>query len=89
MDYSENKLFSKKNIISYLLLAILIVAIPVGIRLVQQQQILKSRAAGEAPITFKSPSGTNVVDCSKGECVTTSSTIDIEVFSPLGAPASP
>ncbi len=82
MDYSENKLFSKKNIISYLLLAILIVAIPVGLKLGQQQQILKSRAAGEPPIVFK---GTGV-DCSKGECVTTSATIDVEVFSPLGSP---
>ncbi len=78
---SEEKLLSKKNLISLLLLAILIVGIPLGVRLAQRQQQLKSQAAGD-PIKF---SGTGV-DCSKTECITTSPTIDIELISPLGPP---
>lgn len=85
MDFnfpSEEKLLSKKNLISLLLLAILIVGIPLGVRLAQRQQQLKSRAVVD-PIKF---SGTGV-DCSKTECVTTSPTINIELTSPLGPPA--
>lgn len=84
MDFnfpSEEKLLSKKNLISLLLLAILILAIPLGVRLARQQQILKSRAVAD-PIKFTG-SG---VDCSKQECVTTSPTINIELTSPLGPP---
>lgn len=45
---------SKKNLASLLVLAILVLAIPLGVNLVRQQQILKSRATGEQ-ITFASP----------------------------------
>lgn len=84
MDFNvlpQQKLITKKNLISLLLLAILIVGIPLGVRLAQNQQQLKSRAAGD-PIKF---SGTGV-DCSKQQCTTTSPTIDIEFVSPLGPP---
>lgn len=74
-------LLSKKNIISLLLLAILIVGIPLGVRLAQNRQQLKSRAAAD-PIKFSGPG----VDCSKQECITTSPTINIELTSPLGPP---
>ena len=84
MDFtsSDNNIFSKKNIISLLLLAILIVAIPLGVKLAQQQQILKSKAADAPRIQF---SGTGV-DCSKPDCTTTSPTVDLELTSSLGAP---
>lgn len=84
MDFnfsSEEKLLSKKNLISLLLLAILIVGIPLGVNLAKQQQQLKSQAAGD-PIKFSGPG----VDCSKTECTTTSPAINIELTSPLGPP---
>lgn len=76
------KLFSKKNLISYLMLAIIILAVPLTVKLVQEQQILKSRAQAAPPIKF---TGTGV-DCSKPECTSTSPTLDIELLSPLGPP---
>lgn len=78
----SQKLFSKKNLISYLMLAIIILAIPLTVKLVQEQQILKSRAQAGPPIKF---TGTGV-DCSRPECTSTSATLDIELLSPLGPP---
>ncbi len=87
MDYSSDKLLSKKNLIPFLVLLILIIAIPLALRLVQTQQILKSKAAGEA-ITFTSSStAPNTVNCTQTVCTTTSPTFDIQVVSPLGAAA--
>lgn len=48
---------SKKNLINVLILLILILAIPLGMKLVQNQQILKSRAV-EASVTFSGPNVT-------------------------------
>ncbi|MBI2040239.1 hypothetical protein HYT18_04135 [Candidatus Microgenomates bacterium] len=88
MDFSSfdsDKLFSKKNLITYLILAIIILAIPIGVRLVQQQTQLKSLAA-ESKIEF---SGDGVtcdpsVPSSAIACTTTESTITIELTSPFG-----
>ncbi len=45
---------TKKNLTSLLVLAVLVLAIPIGVNLVRQQQNLKSKAAGEQVI-FASP----------------------------------
>lgn len=86
MDYnfqqSEGKLFSKRNLISYLILLILILAIPLGLRLVQTQQKLASRAAG-GEVTFRGEG----VDCPvTGECTATRSQIEVVLDSPFGPP---
>ncbi|MBI2020252.1 hypothetical protein HYS94_02420 [Candidatus Daviesbacteria bacterium] len=43
----SNKILTKRNIILYVVIAIILVAIPVTLRLAQTQQQLKSKAAGE------------------------------------------
>lgn len=86
MDYDfinqEKKLLSKKNIIAFLLLAIIVVAIPVGIKLVQTQQTIKSQAAGE-PIVFPD---LNRTDPTTGNPVSQGSTIKVQLNSPFGPP---
>lgn len=81
-------LINRKNLIQLLLLAILIVAIPLAVKLVQTQQIFKSRAAfctGANCIQF---SGTGVNCPSVANCVTTNpaGTVDLNLTSPLGPP---
>ncbi len=60
MNDQLKELATKKNIIGLLVLAILILAIPLGVDLIERQQILKSQAA-EAAINFV---GDNVVPAS-------------------------
>lgn len=75
----------KKNLINLLLLGILVLALPIGINLVRQQQILKSRAVAD-PIVF---AGDNVEQKSDGTWVAKDPKISLELTSPLGPPASP
>lgn len=67
----------KKNIINVLSLAILVLAIPLGINLVRQQQILRSKAAVES-IVFTGP---NVKEIN-GRKVATASSIIVQVTAP-------
>lgn len=84
MDYSSSdNLFSKKNIITYLILAIIALAIPIAVKLVQNQQILKSQAAIQPPITLP-----DLKKEQQGTPVTTSPIIKIQLTSPLGPPTT-
>ncbi|MBI2196785.1 hypothetical protein HYU45_04225 [Candidatus Daviesbacteria bacterium] len=78
----------KKTLITLLILGILILAVPLGINLIKQQQIFKSRAAGE-PIVIQEtkdvfqktkPDGTLEWVARKD------AKISIELTSPLGPP---
>lgn len=83
MDYyppSEEKLFSKRNIITYLIMAIIIVAIPIAVKLARTQQALRSQAAVENPITFP-----DLRKNSQGDYETKVPEIEIKVVSPFGA----
>lgn len=88
MEEQTTQIFTKKNIISFLVIGILLLSIPFGVRLVIEQTQLRSRAAAD-PITFV-PSET--VACktvnNRQECTTTSDTVSIELRSPLGPPGS-
>lgn len=86
MDYQQ-QLFSKGNIISFLMIAILIVAIPVVVNLAQKQQQLKSQAAGEE-IKFSGPTVTCDSGAATGEvgCSTTAPEVRVELNSPFGNP---
>lgn len=86
MDYSDNQLLTKKNLLTLLLLAVLMVAIPLGVKLAQQTQVFKSRAALAPPIQFQGAGGANTVTCTGNSCVTTSPAIDIQITSPIGPP---
>ncbi len=47
---------NKKNLINFLILLILILAVPIGINLIQRQQVLKSKAAtGSGGVIFSGP----------------------------------
>lgn len=76
---------TKQNIIKLLLVGILLLAIPFSISLLSKTQIFKSKAAAE-PITFKQ-SETLKCDSSGQNCTSTGENIELELRSPLGAPA--
>lgn len=71
----------KKNLITLLVLGILILAIPLGIKLISQQKIIQSRATNP-PIVFK---GVNVVQ-KNGQWLALKPQISLELTSALGAP---
>lgn len=81
---TEEGLFSKKNIITMLVIGIAVLIIPAAYRLLQEAQIFQSRAAGEV-VTFV---GDNISKDSAGNITTTTSTVGIELRSPLGPPAT-
>ena len=74
----------KKNIISVLILGILILALPLGINLIHQQQIIKSRATAD-PIVIKST--TDVFQVNGQWVAKKDAKISLEITSPLGPPA--
>lgn len=55
MEETDNKLFTKKNIISLLIIGIILLIIPVGVKLAQQQQQFRSQAANPVQIIFTGP----------------------------------
>ena len=71
----------KKNLINLLVLAILVLALPIGINLIKQQQILRSRAAA-VPITVEGSCITN----RNGKLVATCPQVTVKLVSPLGGP---
>ena len=74
----QQNLLSKKNIILFFTLLVIIISIPVGVYLIQRQQQLKSKAQVE-PIIFQ---GTDV-DCANIECTTSSTTVDVKITAPF------
>ena len=63
------------------------VAIPFGVKLAQQTQVFRPKAAGAPPISFTSSQNfPNTVDCSTNPCTTKSSTVDMQITSPIGGP---
>lgn len=76
MEETSNNLFAKKNIITLLMICIILLIIPVGVKLVQEQQQLRSRAGAVEKITFTGPN----VDTS--ENTTTSPEVDVELRAP-------
>lgn len=74
----NEKLFSKKNLIAYLILAILVVAIPLGVNLIKKQTELRVKAAG-GDIKFPT---TETQQCSGDNCTTTSQTVKLEIKAP-------
>ncbi|OGE20503.1 hypothetical protein A3A14_00710 [Candidatus Daviesbacteria bacterium RIFCSPLOWO2_01_FULL_43_38] len=75
---TEKKLFSRKNIIALLAVGILFLSVPFAVKLVQEQQELRSKASGGDVINFTGPG----VECKGNECTTTEATINIELRAP-------
>lgn len=80
---SENRSLSKKNVITLLLVGIFLLSIPFAVKLVQQQQELRSKASGGDVVNFTGPG----VNCQGNECTTTGDTVQIELRAPV--PTSP
>lgn len=80
-DQTENKLLTRKNVITALLIGILLLAVPFTVKLVQTQVQLKSKASAEPPIKFITSDTLNY-DSQKKEYTTTSPTFDLELRTP-------
>lgn len=74
----------KKNLINLLGLLVLVVALPIGINLVRQQQILRSRAA-VLPIEVTEG---DCVEERNGKKVLVCSDVPLKLISPIGGPKS-
>lgn len=83
MDWLQDEIFSKKNIIYILVLGITILAIPLGVQFVQNQQAtqLQSQAAGDE-ITFPGLRE----DATTGNPVTSDPNVRVQLKSPFGPP---
>jgi|SRR3989344_4470108 len=81
-EATAKRSFSKKNILSYLMVAIIILAIPVAVKLVQTSQQLKTQASG-SEIKFVE---SEKLTCANNDCKTTDPIIEIELHSPFGPP---
>lgn len=77
MNINIKEYLTKRNIIGLIIIAILVIAIPLSVYLIRQQQILKSKAAA-APVTF---SGDGVTQSSEG-FVTTEKHVLIDLRAP-------
>lgn len=75
-------LFNKKNLINLLVLSILILAIPVGLRILQERQIIKSRAVADPVV----PTGKDVSKKQDGKWTSKQAKVTLELTSPLGPP---
>ena len=77
---------SKKSIITFLMIGIVLLAIPFSVKYLQQTNILKTRATGDE-ITFVA--GDNINCDGSGKCKTAETTVQVLLKSPLGPPATP
>lgn len=75
---TEKKFINKKNIIALLVIGILFLSVPFAVKLVQEQQELRSKASGGDVINFTGPG----VQCQGNECTTTEATVNIELKAP-------
>lgn len=73
---------NKKNLINLLVFLVLVLALPLGIQLIRQQQIFSSRASTD-PIKFTGPN----VETRAGKQVALKPQIALELVSHLGQPA--
>lgn len=83
---------TKKNIITILILAILAAALPLGIKLVKEQQIFRSRALeGTAQIEFVTEGDPNIVERAGRKVLkvnpnTNTAKVGVKFTSPFGPP---
>ncbi len=77
---------NKKNLTSLLILLILILAVPFGVRLAQTQKVFKSQAEN-GPIVL---SGENIITDTQGaQVLINKPQVEVTITSPLGPPAPP
>lgn len=84
MDLKE-LLANKKNLLGLIILIVIIIAIPLTVRLVRQQQELRSKALETDPVHFVT---TNGVTLDAQGYKTTNPQVQIQLRSPLGPPVN-
>lgn len=67
---------------TFLAVAIVLVAIPFAVKLVETRQQLKSKASGDEIKFVES----NTLKCKGNDCTTTKPDIEVELHSPFGGP---
>ncbi|MDO8570130.1 MAG: hypothetical protein Q7R97_00910 [Candidatus Daviesbacteria bacterium] len=86
IEMSEKKLFSKKNVMTFLVIAIGLLVIPFSVRMLEQANIIQIKATGDE-ITFVQ--GDNI-DCTTGNtCKAIGTKFQVLLKSPLGPPGTP
>lgn len=78
MDEAEKQLFTKRNVVSFLVVAILILVIPFGVNLIETQTRIRSQAAAGDAINFAGDNVKCEVKNGKEECLATDDTVNIE-----------
>lgn len=58
----NSELFTRRNLIALVLLAVLLLIIPFGVNLVREQQILRSRASVDGIVEFKNGNGSAITE---------------------------
>lgn len=79
---SENNLLTQKKIIIFAVMLIVVVAIPVGVYLVQRQTQLKSKAAQDVTEPIKFPEA-SCPSSGSSDCTTTATSVDVLIQAPL------
>lgn len=86
LDFSESKLFSKKNVMTFLVIAIGLLVIPFSVKMLEQVNIIQIKATGDE-ISFVE--GENI-DCTTGNtCKAIGTRFQVLLKSPLGPPGTP
>ncbi|MBI2599331.1 hypothetical protein HYW43_00220, partial [Candidatus Daviesbacteria bacterium] len=80
------KEFNKKDVISFLLMAIMLLAIPITVKIAREQQILFSKAnAAKIEFLTKDLGGTGCVVQKDGKLVAVCSNISLRITAPTGS----
>lgn len=91
MDSLSNlrALLTKKNIATLAIFGILVLAIPLGVGLIRQSQIIRSRATGESILVYQKSDGSALPVNESGVPITDSLTVRLSLTAPLltGSPA--
>lgn len=83
--WESHKLNQKGVVIQAIILVVVAIGIIAGVYLVQKTQIFKPKASVN-PIIFKSSTGDALPVNASGVPQSTSSTVKVEIISPLGGP---
>ncbi len=83
LNSSESSFFSKKNVMSLLMVGIMLLVIPVGVKLLQKTQIFKTRASTNV-ISFVPGPYLACTDAEGQNCTTSLNMVAVELRSPAG-----
>lgn len=84
----RNSFLTKKNIITFLVIAIGLLTIPFSVKLVEQTNVLRTKATGNE-IYFLPEDNISCDDVSESNCRTSDTKVKVLLVSPLGPPGTP